>query len=131
MPVSAHIEGELLIVRCVGEYSADDLIGTLDAALADPKLPARAHILLDVREAQSLLRRPTRELRRIASQWVIRAPRFDNRAALLVEGLARYGLMRMASTWVSFQGIDVHVFQDEQAAHTWLLRQKLPRTGTS
>lgn len=120
MPVSARLEGDLLVVTCVGEYSADELLACFDGAVAAKDFPERAQALLDVSEAQSLLYRPIADLRRVAFHFLRYRERFGNRGALLVEGLARYGLMRMASTWVHLKGVDMRVFRNETEARAWL-----------
>jgi hypothetical protein len=121
MPVAAQLEGALFVVRCVGEYGVDELLSCVDRSLAAPGFPEHAHALLDVREAQSLLSRSVSDLRRVAFHFLHHRERFGNRGALVVEGLARYGLMRMASTWVHLRGIDMRVFRNEPEARAWLL----------
>jgi hypothetical protein len=128
MPVSARLEGDILVVRCVGEYGVDELLACFDRTVVAPGFPKHAHALLDVREAQSLLQRPTADLRRVAFHFLNHRERFGNRGALLVDGLARYGLMRMAATWIHLQGVDMRVFREEALAKAWL-QGEAPEAG--
>jgi hypothetical protein len=123
VPVEQTLEGDLALVRCVGVYTTDALIGALNSLLSNPDLPEHAQILLDLRNSQSVLNRSIPELRRIATTFVGVAGRFDHRCALLVRGAARYGLMRMAAVWAELRGVEARVFRDEQEARNWLLRQ--------
>lgn len=121
MPVTAQIQGGLLVVKPVGEYSADEVIDCFEQAVNAADFPADVEVMLDVRTAQSLLRRPTSELRRVANHFLPYAERFHNRGAILVSGLTRYGLMRMTATWLNLRGIDIRVFRNEDEARRWLL----------
>jgi len=121
VPVVAAREGELVLVRCIGVYSTDELIGVFSSLLSAPDLPERAALLLDLCESQSVLGRSIPDLRRIATTFTAVAGRFDRRCALLVRGSARYGLMRMAAVWVDLQGVEARVFREEREAREWLL----------
>lgn len=121
MPVHVRREEELFCIECVKSYPADELLGALDQILATPDFPEGARLLLDLRLADSVIRRPRSELKHIAYKFVPRAAAFGGRCALLVEGLARYGLMRMAATWMQLEGIDARVFRDLEEAKRWLV----------
>jgi hypothetical protein len=79
--------------------------------------------VLDIRSSDSVLNRSIRELRAIADSFLMRASMVDNRLAIVTTGGARFGLMRMASTWVELAGIEVKVFRDPDEARVWVLSQ--------
>lgn len=124
--MSSERNGRLVSIRCVGHYGADELTAHLDRHVDDPALPPDARILLDLRESESVKDRSVGTLREMADYFVARAPRFGNRAALVVEGALRYGLMRMAAAWVEVHGVDAQVFRDEGEARRWLLGERPP-----
>jgi hypothetical protein len=121
MSVIVHREGRLVVVQCIGQYSPDDIFQRLDEAERAPNYPEEPEMLLDVRNAQSVLRRPSRELRGVTHRFARRAARYGHRCAILVEGRLRYGLMRMAATWIGFENVDARVFTSEPEAKQWLL----------
>lgn len=109
------------MVRCEGEYEIADIKAALHAFLEDPALPPDAEMLMDVSRADSMLHKPVGPMRELARYYAARSEAFGSRTALVVEGLARYGLMRMAAVWASIEGVDARVFRDENEAAAWLL----------
>jgi hypothetical protein len=120
VPVEWEREGRIFVMRMRGSYPADALIHRLDEILALDDFPAGAGLMLDMREAESVLNRSTREMRDVTEYFAAHSEPFGHRVALLVEGLARYGLMRMAAAWADLEGVDAGVFRDEDKALAWL-----------
>lgn len=107
-------------MRVVGAYPSQALMRALDEILASDDFPAGAGLLLDMRKSESVFDRSTREMRDITEYFASHAEPLGNRIALLVEGLARYGLMRMAAAWADLAGVEAGVFRDEAKARAWL-----------
>lgn len=121
MPVSFERDGRLFVVRAVGQYPAAGMKSALDEIMALPDFPGDALLLVDMSRADSVLQHSIGELKDVARHFSVHAVSFQSQTALLVSGLARYGLMRMASVWVEPEGVSARVFRDEQAARDWLL----------
>lgn len=117
--VAYEVDGCLITLRCRGRYSIDTLVEVIDKLLSSAEHP-RWRVLLDARASDSLLTRSTDELREI-SEFITKRSSKVERVAILVDGLLRYGLMRMASSWVNHL-IDVQVFREMDQAHAWLTR---------
>jgi hypothetical protein len=111
----------LLTIRCEGTYSVDELHRPWAevAARSDLQLPIAC--VLDVRESESILRRSIADMRGIADQFLQRAAITDRRLAIVSSGGARFGLMRMATTWIELAGIDARVFRELEEAQAWAL----------
>ena len=56
MPVTYDLDPHTGVIhaRAVGRVAATDLIGHFDVLEADDRLPARVHLLLDLRQAEAL-----------------------------------------------------------------------------
>lgn len=106
-----------------GQYSIDDVFEPFDRLVQEhrqsgrPPLPG---ILLDVRESESLLSRPASETRRVIAHFREHASVFNSRVGIVVRGHARYGLMRMATTWATIAGFDARVFWELEDGIAWL-----------
>ena len=120
MPVTVARDANVFILRAEGTYTAAEMIRAFDGILATPGFPGGAAILLDVRRSESVLSRPVAEMRAITGHFERHAARFGNRVGLLVDGGARYGLMRMASAWVGMRGIQARVDTDPAPLIRWL-----------
>ncbi|MFK7985201.1 MAG: hypothetical protein AB8I08_04145 [Sandaracinaceae bacterium] len=123
-----HGEGLYTLIAS-GEYSVDDLFFAFEHLVTELRstTPPRARpaLVLDVRESESLLRRPPDETRRIISRFRRHEGLFARRVAIIVRGHARYGLMRMATTWAALAGYEAQVFFEPHAARSWVV----PREG--
>lgn len=128
MPVETSRDGRLCVMRCHGEYAIAELKAGLDGFIEDPELPADARFLLDMRGAESVLRSTPARLRDVATYFARRASHFGHRCALVVEGTLVYGLMRMASSWIEYEGVEARVFRDTEPAREWLLAPAPPGT---
>jgi hypothetical protein len=116
----------LLTIRCEGTYSVDELRRPWAdlAARSDLQLPIAC--VLDIRESESVLRRSIADMRGIADQFLQRAAITDRRLAIVTSGAARFGLMRMATTWVELAGIEARVFRELDEAQQWVLNALPP-----
>jgi len=131
MPIAVTVEGRLVTFRCTGSYRVDELFEAWDRVTCAVDFPAPAACVLDMRASDSVLVRPVVELRKIASFFTQRAEVVDRRVALVVEGKARYGLMRMAATWVELNGVQANVFRDLSEAQRWALSRLPDRPATA
>lgn len=119
--MSYRLEGRLLVVIAEGHYPVQELKDVFEGAMRDPELPADARLVVDVSRSESLIRRSTPELRELERFFLGHAPRVGGRVALVVEGLVRFGLMRMAAAWVDLAGYQARVFRDLEQARAWAL----------
>ena len=122
MNVAIRIErnGDVFTVVAEGAYTREEMQGALNDVLASPDLPPHPGLLLDLRRSESMLRRSIPDMRAISHHFLVNADRFDRRVGLLVEGVTRYGLMRMVSMWLESAGIDARVSRDDGELHRWL-----------
>ena len=123
--MSVRVEaGEgLYVLVASGEYGVDELAYAFEQLVLDVRRSALGPppgLVLDVRDSESLLRRPPDETRRIIAHFRLHGGLFSSRVAIVVRGHARYGLMRMATTWAALAGYDARVFWDLAAAELWV-----------
>jgi hypothetical protein len=126
VPVTYTLVDRLLTIRCEGTYSVEELRRPWNdvAAMRDLQLPIAC--VLDIRESESILRRSVADMRGIAESFLQRAAITDRRLAIVTSGAARFGLMRMAATWVELAGIEAKVFRDLEEAKSWVLDALAP-----
>jgi hypothetical protein len=125
VPVATTREGRLYIITFAGTYSPDEVIGSFRSIVDADDFPKNARLLLDLRNADSVLERSISDLKLIAEHFVDNARSFDDRVALVVDGLARYGLMRMAAAWVERDWVSAPVFRDMAEARRWVLEAEM------
>ena len=104
----------------VGTHDSAEVRQAWLSAEADRAYPSNARICLDVRGSGSLARRPMADLRATADWFIGRADRAGRCCAVVARPGAQYGLMRMASTWLDFKGIDAFVATTLEEAVAWL-----------
>lgn len=126
VPVDYTLVDRLLTIRCAGSYSVDEMRGPWLAIAERRDLPLPLACVLDMRTSDSVLNRSISDMRAIADSFMLRAQMTDKRLALVTTGGARYGLMRMASTWVELAGIEVRVFRELEPAQQWVLSRLAP-----
>ena len=122
MPVRAEVDDGMIALRMIGDYETADIRGALRAALDGQPAGSVRGLLFDVRASTSLAGRPTDALREMASFLSLQGPAYGGRMALVASEDFAYGLMRMGSTLVQFEGVEATVFRDEAEAWTWLRR---------
>lgn len=108
----------LVLAEIVGEFSLDDILGAIDASVADPAFRPGFDVLSDhVRTARPIavdeLRRMTEHLRSIPAMA-------GARWAVVVGQPASYGMMRMLSVLAERIPIEVAIFETLEEAEHWL-----------
>jgi len=103
-----------------GRYLPEEMMETLEAALADPLFPADARFLLDVRESEELAQRPAEQIRTIAEFFAVRAGRVGKCCAILTGSPVQYGLARLGASACEALGVKVGVFSSADEALIWL-----------
>ena len=126
MPVGHTLIDRLLTIRCEGTYSVDELRRPWLELTARPDLSPPLAFVLDMRLSDSVLNRSVADMRAIADSFMLHAHITDKRIALVTTGGARYGLMRMAATWVELAGVEVKVFRELEDAQAWALSRLGP-----
>ena len=121
MPVTYEIDAArgLVRTRCTGRLTAADISGHFAALAADPACPPGPGVLLDM---TGLSAPPDTGLVRLTSQEVTRVRervRFGA-VAVVVSGLAAYGMARMGQLLMEDQFAAAQVFRDAAAAEVWL-----------
>lgn len=120
MPGTYRFDGDLLRLRFERRTSLAEVEETLEAALEDPACPACPKILSDLRQSESLVDRPSDEMRTAVAVFGRRASRVHRKCAVLTAGPAQYGMMRMAKAYAEGYELDLHIFGDEAEAVEWL-----------
>jgi len=124
MPATYSFKEDLVWLRLEGTYTTDDLRQTVTDALADPELPAAPKFLMDVTQSGSLTKRSANDVKSMAAFFAANAGALGDRLAILaVKGGLSYGLMRMASVHAEFHDLETEVFDDREAAITWLYQR--------
>ena len=118
--VSYDFEGDVIVVRPSGKYTAHDMKSAVLDALDDPRLPPRAVLLFDLRESRSLPDRSADEIREMARFLASHGRRFSNRLAMVTSGDLAYGLMRLGAATAEAGGLAAEVFRDVATAKAWL-----------
>jgi hypothetical protein len=127
VPVTYTVADRLLTVRCEGTYSVGELRQLWIDVAAMRDLPLPIACVLDIRDSESILRRSVSDMRSIAEAFLQRAAIADRRLAIVTSGGARFGLMRMATTWIELAGIEAKVFRELAEAQSWALNSLAPR----
>ena len=120
MPVSYEFDHHIVALRLTGRYETADVRTVLHAALDDPRCTGAIGLLLDARGSRSLASRSAAEVRAMAQFIATQADRFHRRLALLADGDAAFGLMRLGAVAVEQQGVEASVFRRLSDAEEWL-----------
>jgi len=122
MPVTYAFRGQVLEIRAVGSYPADEVGRAFRMALEDPARPVIRALLYDVRESAVVAGRSTPEVREAVAFFHSLSQQVGQRVALLATTDVAYGVMRMVAGWAEGQDIDVAVFRDPDEAFGWASR---------
>ena len=122
MPVQYAFRGDVLELRAIGRYAADEVAQAFRLALADAARPTLRGLLYDVRESQVVGKRSTSEVRDAVAFFSSLRNEVGQRAALLAGSDVGYGVMRMVAAWAEGCDIDAEVFRDRDEALAWLSR---------
>jgi hypothetical protein len=119
--VTWALRADVLVVTLEGEYSFEEPIRAVAAAMADPKFKPGTSLLIDARLSKT--RRSSDEFR-ARSLWM--ASLLDGglscRCAIVVNSeLHQYGMARMAGALLDFHGMVLEIFADMDAALNFLL----------
>jgi len=120
MPVTCEFDGRTVAVRLTGFYEPADVRAALVAVLDDPHFARAAGLLFDVRASRSIARRTAAEVRVMAQFLAGHADRFGRRLALVADGDAAFGLMRLGAVAIEQQGVEASVFRNVADAEDWL-----------
>lgn len=120
MPVTCEFDGNNVVLRLTGVYETADVRIALLAALDDPDCPRAASLLFDVSASRSIARRSADEVRAMAQFLAGHADRFGRRLALVANGDAAFGLMRLGAVAVEQLGVETSVFRKLSDAEHWL-----------
>jgi hypothetical protein len=111
--------GETLRIVGEGEYTAEDFMELIRAAIADPSSAPGMPVLMDLRRSEA--QRTTDELVSMVDFFgSLRDPSLPLRCAVVATSDLRFGLSRMASAYLERYGVDLQVFRDIASAEYWL-----------
>jgi hypothetical protein len=121
MPLTYAIESDTRIVAVVvsAPPSVDDYRRLLDTILSDPAYRPGYHFLVD-RRAVAVVPDTQRVWAMTPLLDVIARWGGPCRMAVVTDGDATYGMMRMASVLGSDTGVEVGAFRDPDMARDWL-----------
>ena len=118
MPVSYRFERSTLRFVNEGQYSLDDFLVKLTAALDESSCPRPCRLLIDLRT--STASRTQEEILKLADALGSSRPPLGPRCAAVVARAHHYGLGRMLSAHLALRGIDYGVFHEMDEAESWL-----------
>ena len=119
MGLSYSYEDDMLRIVGEGDYTAQDLMDLLAAALSDPRSRPGISTLMDVRRSEAA--RTTDELVSIVEFLGSKRDRaVPLRCAVVATSDLRFGLSRMVSVYLEKYGVDLRVFRDIESAELWL-----------
>jgi hypothetical protein len=130
MSVTWTIQGSVLILALDGDYAFGEVIESVQYALADPSFTPGTLLLFDERLSRA---NASGEEIRDRIHWIgsLRSKGFAARCAIVVGAeLYRYGLARMAATYLDLEGIQAEVFSDVESASRWLSGAASTTRGT-
>lgn len=120
MPVTYALEGRLLRLDLVGEYSPEEVPKAFLAALADPACPRLVALLLDVTRSRSLAGRAPGELRAVSEFIGPYAERVGGRCAVVAPSDVLFGMSQMGAVFSEAVGVSARVFRTHPEALQWL-----------
>lgn len=127
MPVSYQLSPEtgFIDTRCTGALTLDEVMSHFRKLEADPSLPGRLDVLLDLDEVTSLpestqLREVTRAISRLEPRVAWGA------CAIVASRDALYGMSRVFEVLVEGLFARTHVFRERGEAQRWLDSRRLP-----
>jgi hypothetical protein len=121
MPISYKIEWEsgLIHTRCVGFVTFEEVAGHFRELDADPLVPPRLDVLLDMSEMSSLPETP--QLKDVAVELERLQGRVEWGAwAIVASGDALFGMSRMFQVFAERNFPVSRVFRDLGEARSWL-----------
>jgi hypothetical protein len=121
VPVSWEIRGSLLILTLSGNCG-DELVHAILVAIEDPRFAPGKSLLLDARLWAG---HPTSTDFQQRASWLasLQADGIARRCAIVVGAKPhQYGLARMAATYLDFEGMEMEIFKEMDAAIEWLER---------
>lgn len=132
MPVTYQLDpgAGFIEVRCIGDVTLEQILVHLREVEADPSLPERLDVLLDVNEQTSVpqtseLRGVTRGLERLAKnvRW--------GACAIVASSDVLFGMGRMFAVFTEPLFAKASVFREREAATRWLASARPPESGAS
>jgi hypothetical protein len=121
MPVTYQINRETSFIEthCTGEVTLDEVLGHFQQLEAEPSLPERLDVLLDLAEMTSLpdsaeLQEVTRAVDRLRAmvEW--------GACAIVASRNALFGMIRMFEVLAEGLFVRIHVFRERTEAERWL-----------
>ena len=119
MPVTYHVNDDVIEMALNGECPPDEVIQAFHEALADPATPSTFVLFVDVRKSTSLASRDTADIIRVAEYL---GPHKDRvkRCAVLATEQVHFGLSRLGAVYSETAGVMTSVFRDREEALAWL-----------
>jgi hypothetical protein len=130
MPVTYQLDPEAgrVETRCTGGVTLDDVLAHFRALEADPALPQRLHVLLDLTEMTSLpdriqLKSVTRAVDQLCDRlrW--------GACAIVASRDALFGMSRMFEVFTEGLFAQTHVFRGRGEAERWLAAEMARSRG--
>jgi len=130
MPIEYDLDRnqQLVHTRCLGDTTFDEVMEHFSTLLADPELPGRLDVLLDLSGLTSVPE--SDQLRRVAAETGALAStvRWGALAIVAVSDLL-YGMSRMFQAFSESHFRDSCVFRSHDEAESWLARRREIRLG--
>lgn len=120
MPIFYSLEGRLFRVRLEGAYSLDDIKQAFASALKDPSFDGISVMFIDETQSESLAKRTSEDLQRIARFIGAASNGRIRKCAVLVDTELKYGIGRMSQAFCSFEDFEMEIFRGREEAIEWL-----------
>jgi hypothetical protein len=121
MPVGYRFDSGIVVIEMIGEYAMEDIRTTILSALEDSESAAVSSMLIDLSGSQSIGKRSSEDIRRMAHFVASLSDRYNHRIAFVAPGALLYGLVRMGSAGAEEKGIVCELFRSFSEAREWLL----------
>jgi hypothetical protein len=115
--ISYRIEGDVITLRLVGDYTLDAYEELLRRALSDARAPLVAKVLVD--GTLSTVRRTSPEVRRQADFLRSLSQRISQ-LAVVTGSEVHYGIGRMGAVFADDGKLDIRIFRAMSDALSWL-----------
>lgn len=123
MPTGYRVEGRIVHLELIGEYTPQDIKDTVERALAARDLPQDPLLLMDLMQSRSLGERTPQDLRDMATYLAGVSDRFGARLGIAAGSNLHYGMMRMAEVYSASGGMTARVFRSVPEAAAWLQQE--------
>ena len=120
MPATYRFEAPIVVIETFNLFSLEDISKTLVDAIADPRCPPDARLLVNLGETQPVFKKSAEDFN-MMSLIALQGKYFHHRIAVVAPGDLAFGLMRKDAVRAEEKGVDTEIFRDCNTARRWLM----------